>query len=235
MERALKAADRHLKLEEKRLTRITMMKTQFPQIEIHDDSTESSTSQPGQLQFLMSSSSTPQLPSIAENTSHQSSSAAKPHEPSSAGEKRSQVQQQDEMPERENSKHEDEDNISWGVPMVMEMETGRTKDIEQLSKEVDITVAKQTSKDSSTHQASNSKTKKKKKGSHEQEGIYDKNEKILLPSAMVDAPLSSISGASSLSGPSQYQVPDNSPNSSQLPPIRNRLKEITGFFSFAKK
>lgn len=207
----MKATDRHLKLESKRQTRITTLKQQFPNQDLETHSSQSSVSGPGQHQFLMSSSSTPQMPSIVESESQ-------PDPPSNllgSGDHSQEILTQVNPPIAE--EEAGDDDLSWGIP------------VGPLAEDQTVT--------DSSHTKKHSPTKKKKHRPSEQE--EGQEQKILLPSAMADTSLSSMSGvSSSLSAPSQQHKEQSAaaPSSSQLPPLslRTRLQGLTsGLFKKA--
>lgn len=223
IERAMKAADRHLKLDEKRQTRITAMKMEFPNL-VREDSNydSSSTSETGQQQhqFLMSSSSTPQLPSIIEN---ENSVTSNPNDPSVPLKTPSQ-----EGGEGKTEADGDDDNVSWGIPMSTTVAThsSHNKSVEISPDGASLSLPSQ---EAPTVSTSPSKKKKRK-----QKPVHFEDHEGKETGAAVDAPHSSISGvSSSLTMPSAESgapPPGSSSEIPQLPPIslRNRL---SGFFT----
>jgi hypothetical protein len=228
----MKAADRHLKLDEKRQTRIVTSAAAPLALEEEvegsccDSSSTSQQSGQQQLQFLMSSSSTPQLPSILENESQQNSvlSAPPPEE------------EPLKLPSRDQGREGnggDDDNVSWGIPMTTHTATTRSSNNQPGEKG-------QGAEEGPAVSTSPSKKKKRKqKAARDEEQDLEGKEAGAGPHGVVDAPnSSSLSGvSSSLSMPSAGSgAPPSGPPSEipQLPPIslRNRL---SGFFTLPKK
>lgn len=216
MERALKAADRHLKLESKRQTRITVgggAGGGSPTEHLFETSSdESSLPHPDQHQLLMSSSSTPQLPSIIEGDSVTSVHHPLVGEDGVIAEEQEQQQEQEER-----------DDVSWGIPV---LETNRSSKNAPKSQS-SVLEPKEPSLSSSP-----SKGKKKKPhSSHVAKEAID-----VVPTVGVDAPLSSVSGASSLSAPSAATQGSSEEGTPQLPSLGQGIRsKLGGLFTFPKK
>jgi hypothetical protein len=215
----MKATDRHLKLETKRLTRVTALKLQFPNQDLETHSSESSSSQLGQHQFLMSSSSTPLLPSIIESADSQASSGVNANSREGTGDdSREEVASPPSNPHEPIAEEvEGDEELSWGIPVSSPTHHHPTD-----------------TNDPQPHSISHKQKKKKHSTPQPTSTPEGRGEKILLPSAMamVDTSLSSsLSGVSSSSRtpPSGEQSAPVPSSSSLLPPLslRTRLQGLT--------